>query len=522
MYASLLMSLLAAFVAMLGKQWLNRYLRHAGGSIVERCRDRQLKYDGLQRWPFHLFVESLPVMLQMSLLLLACGLCRYTWSINTSVASVLITLTVLGILFYLGIVIAGMSSYECPFQTPASTHLRSLWKGIRSHKTLLTRPAIAIGPLWNTARPIVVATHHFKHTITGVILDFNQWARVRFGPRPQANYLPPVISLGEIREDPHPSPQPNPPPLLSSSSSHGINSPTTNDVVPLPHDSSSSQEISTNTMEIIEPWLTPENLTSIQKTNAKDARCVSWIFRNITDPEALDAAIRFAGTVLWFEDGINAEPPYSVIVSIFHTCFDSTGIMYPTLSERAYYSARAILWIVFRASCVSLEFAISFPPPHSMKATPGHQDLDSLLTLISPFPFLSWFPIMNDVIRCNSRAHMQWTFYAALHSFWTAQGREDFVRNARYCTIQDIPWNTIHLDVTLNFLLICSISLGRPLEDKALKIQDKTYAVPGFYWMLLILQSLVFAWHRSYLNYPVQLSQPFPPPPHSSGVYSPS
>jgi len=40
LYASLLMSLLAAFVAMLGKQWLNRYRRHTGRSIFERCGDR--------------------------------------------------------------------------------------------------------------------------------------------------------------------------------------------------------------------------------------------------------------------------------------------------------------------------------------------------------------------------------------------------------------------------------------------------------------------------------------------------
>ena len=43
MYASLLISLLAAFVAMLGKQWLNRYLRHSGGFMIERCGDRQRK-----------------------------------------------------------------------------------------------------------------------------------------------------------------------------------------------------------------------------------------------------------------------------------------------------------------------------------------------------------------------------------------------------------------------------------------------------------------------------------------------
>jgi hypothetical protein len=120
------MSLLAAFVAMLGKQWLNRYLRHTGGSMVERCGDRQRKFDGLGKWPFRLFIESLPIMLQIALLLLACGLSRYMWSVNMSVARIIISFTFLGVLFYIGIVAAGTSSYECPFQTPASIGLRHL------------------------------------------------------------------------------------------------------------------------------------------------------------------------------------------------------------------------------------------------------------------------------------------------------------------------------------------------------------------------------------------------------------
>ena len=131
MYASLLISLLAAFVAMLGKQWLDRYLRNSGGSVIERCGDRQRKCDGLEKWPLHFFVESLPVMLEVSLLLLACGLCRRMWPINASVASTLIILTGLGVIFYVAIVIAGMSSYTCPFQTPASIALRGPWEKIR-------------------------------------------------------------------------------------------------------------------------------------------------------------------------------------------------------------------------------------------------------------------------------------------------------------------------------------------------------------------------------------------------------
>ena len=127
------MSLLAAFVAMLGKQWLNRYLRHAGGSTVERSRDRQRKFDGLEKWSFHLFIESLPIMLQIALLLLASGLSRYMWSVNTSVARVVISFTALGILFYVAIVVAGTSSYECPFQTPVPTALRQLRDGRVGH-----------------------------------------------------------------------------------------------------------------------------------------------------------------------------------------------------------------------------------------------------------------------------------------------------------------------------------------------------------------------------------------------------
>ena len=119
------MSLFAAFVA-LGKQWLSRYLRHAGASVVERCGDRQRKYDGLERWPFRLFIESLPIMLQTALCLLACGLSRYMWSLNTSVARVIISFAVLAMLFFIRIVVAGTWSYECPFQTPASTGLRYL------------------------------------------------------------------------------------------------------------------------------------------------------------------------------------------------------------------------------------------------------------------------------------------------------------------------------------------------------------------------------------------------------------
>jgi len=121
--------------------------------MVRRCGDRQRKFDGLEKWSFHLFVESLPVMLQIALLLLTCGLSQYMWSINTSVASVVISFTALNILFYIGIVVAGTSSYECPFQTLALVGLRHLRDSGTARK-LLARlsPSNAISVIYATRR----------------------------------------------------------------------------------------------------------------------------------------------------------------------------------------------------------------------------------------------------------------------------------------------------------------------------------------------------------------------------------
>ena len=73
------------------------------------------------------------------------------------------------------------------------------------------------------------------------------------------------------------------------------------------------------------PWSTQVDIRVLQTMHTNDARCVSWILWNITDPEAVEAAIRLAGTIRWFENGVDVKPPYELIVSAFHECFDSTG-----------------------------------------------------------------------------------------------------------------------------------------------------------------------------------------------------
>ena len=105
----------------------------------------------------------------------------------------------------------------------------------------------------------------------------------------------------------------------------------------------------------------PKDLAIICRTSTNDARCVSWILRNITDPEALDAAIWLAGEVRWFNNGTNVDLPYDLVVSTYKACFDSTGKLSNASRDRAYYSGRAIVWIRTLVTCKSQGFASRFP-----------------------------------------------------------------------------------------------------------------------------------------------------------------
>ena len=125
LYASLTAALLSAFLAMLGKQWLSRYASvDMRGSPIQRSQNRQRKLDGVVVWYFDNVLESLPLMLQIALLLLVCALSKYLWGIDHTVAAVVLGVTAFGFLFYLFIVVAGAAYNSCPYQTPTTAIIR--------------------------------------------------------------------------------------------------------------------------------------------------------------------------------------------------------------------------------------------------------------------------------------------------------------------------------------------------------------------------------------------------------------
>ena len=140
LFASLASALLAAFIATLGKQWLNL---HVEGSFIDRNRHRELRMRGMITWKFKFVMECLPLIMQGSLLLLGYGLIRYFWNISRTVSSVIIAFVATGLAFYIFIVSVATFSKACPFQTPISIVLRHTfaycWGGIkRLHRGLIT------------------------------------------------------------------------------------------------------------------------------------------------------------------------------------------------------------------------------------------------------------------------------------------------------------------------------------------------------------------------------------------------
>ena len=83
LFASLSITLFAAFIAVLGKRWILYYTRATTwGNIVDRGKERQAKLMGLEKWGLHLVMELLPNMLQFALFLSGVALTVYLWDLD--------------------------------------------------------------------------------------------------------------------------------------------------------------------------------------------------------------------------------------------------------------------------------------------------------------------------------------------------------------------------------------------------------------------------------------------------------
>ena len=441
LYASLLISLLAAFVAMLGKQWLNRYLRDIGGSIAERCGDRQRKRNGIEKWPFEMFVESLPIMLQVALLLLAVGLSRYMWTINISVARTLLALTAFGVGFFALIVVAGTSSYECPFQTPASLALRALGVHRTFGRLASSLPLLGVRKrLRNFGRNFAYLYFRIRASVSRIKMivsrTLHQYAALVHATR-ELTTLPQQMLLPRH-----------------------LNTP-----------------VYTSQLWNLGPMLKEQDLSLPRRTNRADARCINWILYRITDPEAIDSALRLACTIRWYDDGVDSQPSYEELNSVLIGCFGFDGKVRPGMRNRAYDSARVIgrLYVLAWAKSGILAGTLIplQPPPRWVANATEDYDLRSTLCLLYAFSHGGDPPISEDDFAGISTAHTTWVSDLLLHFEWA--------RRDNYETVLFLPALLLRQKLPLpavavaNILMAACVSLGWPVNEEVLLVDDKSY-----------------------------------------------
>jgi len=331
LYSSLAAALLAAFVAMLGKQWLNRYAQvEMRGSVIDRSRHRQRKMNGMVTWHFDLVMECLPLMLQIALLLLGYALSNYLWFISRPVSGVLIGFTSFGFLFYILVNSAATLSYNCPFQTPISLILRYMIRFDDQHRRYLIRSKKWLRKLFSWR----------KHKRSRPKSVGGPYGPSRFGTFDGGSHIGDHIELAMA------SPPNLPPPLFNKETDWG--------------------------------------------GYVLDSNCIAWMFEMSMDLDVTMAIMRFIPEVVWHAE-IRTTPLERLYDTVLE-CFDSSSgrpVVIPKLKNKAYLSAKALLHLAIQRKCIGHESdkavftSISRRHPiMGSKHYEGESDLESTLGII--------------------------------------------------------------------------------------------------------------------------------------------
>ncbi|PBK87797.1 hypothetical protein ARMGADRAFT_938117, partial [Armillaria gallica] len=73
-FTSLSFSLITALFAVLTKQWIHQYMAESSGTPRDRCRVRQFRYMGLEKWGVGVIIGLLPVLISTALCIFLVGL----------------------------------------------------------------------------------------------------------------------------------------------------------------------------------------------------------------------------------------------------------------------------------------------------------------------------------------------------------------------------------------------------------------------------------------------------------------
>ena len=438
LYATLAMSLLAAFLAMLGKQWVNRYLRNRGGSAAHKSWDRQRKLDGHKKWHFYIAIECLPVMLQFALLLFGCALSLYLWTISRAVAWVVLSFTLAGATAYVFFTLAATTYYNCPYQTTPSIVIRILVGYLKhSHSPFARSIRYRMGSLtWVYSRPMRKLGRILKRLRSGVRRALQNFGCIANPPREMEQT--PLTTVGQ-------------------------------------------------------PWYFGETRVDWEACKA-DARCISWILDFTTDNDVIFYGARFAADTIWYPKIAGVLSPH-VLTNLFLECL-SYGRVIPDKSEHASVIGMALASVLSIQLCMEPDREdlqrLSRKIHHyancvsDLKPTllPGI----GILKIVSETPYDASFREWDNTSDNLPTTHKLCLSRVILQTVWRwrripgAPAVFDLEAIDLLCRGLMANGNHSHPTLKIHCLLILAISLGHQVDDiETLFIPDDEYVISVFF-----------------------------------------
>ncbi|KAJ3835713.1 ankyrin repeat-containing domain protein [Lentinula raphanica] len=117
-FASLALSLATALLSVLVKQWLHAYENLPSGNAKERAMIHHFRYTGLFNWKVPEIIGILPLVLHISLGLFLIGLSLYVFELHSTLSWIIITVTGIAFIIYLGSIILPSIWLDCPYRIP--------------------------------------------------------------------------------------------------------------------------------------------------------------------------------------------------------------------------------------------------------------------------------------------------------------------------------------------------------------------------------------------------------------------
>ena len=446
LYASLATSLFAAFLAMLGKQWVNRYLRNRGGSNEDKSRDRQLKLDGFDKWHFHLAIESLPVMLQVALLWLACGLSRYLWTISRTIAGVILAMTLFGITLYIFLTLAATFYYNCPYQTPPSILTRTFIKYLTRSDTEFARSLRSLIAFLPSIQGLKKIPRLLRSGVRSVVESF--------GCVPTITEEAEDIPLAVVLESPN----------------------------------RIFEDISIN-------W----------EVCKADTRCISWMLESTTDPDVILSTVRFTADMIWYPEIAGALSPH-ILADLFFDCL-SDGRVIPGKLEHAGSIGMALATVLsirlnmepegegLRELCNRLNSDIKEGSSSKRTFTLVIGVLKFIATALSHLQ--SGVPVDQEIfskIPDLSTMHKLWLSRVILQTIWRCRHAQDPATVLKFWSIDALcvglmaDSDETPVILRTNCFLIMAITLGHRINIRDLYPPSNMCVVPSFFPLNLLIK----------------------------------